>query len=437
MRGRIEQVEIRDLLESIEQSLKSIETMRDEIAEQFDRRPGRRQEDRDRPADRVAACRSNLERQRLLFNTVVDQLKQAKLVGDFSSIRSEIIEPANALPAAGPAAGVLDAGHGPDRRRRPGRGLPRWSSDLLDPRIRSLEEMRRVIRFPVLGQVPQLADSAGRRGEPGRPDQPRACPDRPSAEAFKVVRANLDRSRRNQDVRVILVTSPRPGEGKTTVASNLAICLAQAGRRVLLVDADLRRPDAARDPRPPARARARPDPPRRHVARPGRADDRGQEPRRRHQRPGDAQPGRAALVAAACTSSSPRSARTTTRSSSTRRRSSRSPTRRSSGPWSTGSCSSSASRRPSETTRPGPWRLLKGLGTPVLGGLINGIGPEPDPRPWVPSERGGGVTDRYVREIRIDSQLIFVPGADYRDRPPAMDASPLHPPTGRDRRTRS
>src|SRR5262249_54020637 len=67
-------------------------------------------------------------------------------------------------------------------------------------------------------------------------------PRSPTAESFKVVRANLDLSRRNQGVRVVLVTGPRSGEGKSTVASNLAVCMAQVGRRVLLVDADLRRP---------------------------------------------------------------------------------------------------------------------------------------------------------------------------------------------------
>jgi Mrp family chromosome partitioning ATPase len=55
--------------------------------------------------------------------------------------------------------------------------------------------------------------------------------------------------------------------------------------------------------------------------------------------------------------------------------------------------------------------ILKGLGTPILGGLINGVGPEPDPRPWLPFKRGSERPERYPREIRIDSQLIFVPGA--------------------------
>jgi capsular exopolysaccharide synthesis family protein len=70
--------------------------------------------------------------------------------------------------------------------------------------------------------------------------------------------------------------------------------------------------------------------------------------------------------------------------------------------------------------------ILKGLGTPVLGGLINGIGPEPDPRAWIRYERDERKPDRSFREIRIDSQLIFVPRADYGPSPGVV-ARPLGP----------
>src|SRR5262249_57140889 len=99
---------------------------------------------------------------------------------------------------------------------------------LLDPRIRSLAEMRQVIHFPFLGQVPQLPDSPVSGARPvGLVSH--VLPRSPSAEAFKVVRANVDRSRRTQGVRVVLVTSARPGEGKSTVAGSLAICRAHGG----------------------------------------------------------------------------------------------------------------------------------------------------------------------------------------------------------------
>lgn len=66
------------------------------------------------------------------------------------------------------------------------------------------------------------------------------------AEAFRRVRNNVDLCRLDLHARVILVTSPMPGDGKSVTASNLAISLAQAGWRVLLIDADIRTPSLGR-----------------------------------------------------------------------------------------------------------------------------------------------------------------------------------------------
>jgi capsular exopolysaccharide synthesis family protein len=246
-RSRHEQFEINDMLQSIEQTLKSIETMRGQIAEQFDREVAVA-----KSTEIALLTESNLknavERQRLLFNTVVDQLKQAKLAGDFSGTWSETIEQANTLPkpvrpikplilgvalAAGLILGVTAA----------------VLADLLDPRIRSQGELRRVVGVPVIGRIPRQTEAAdqgpGRAAEAGPGLAGLVChawPRSPAAEAYQVARASLDLACRDRDVRLILVTSARGGEGRTSVASNLAICLAQAGRRVLLVDADFRRP---------------------------------------------------------------------------------------------------------------------------------------------------------------------------------------------------
>jgi capsular exopolysaccharide synthesis family protein len=62
------------------------------------------------------------------------------------------------------------------------------------------------------------------------------------AEAFRAIRTNVLFSSADEGCRSLVVTSTRPGEGKTLVAANLAIALAQSGQRVLLFDADLRKP---------------------------------------------------------------------------------------------------------------------------------------------------------------------------------------------------
>ena len=62
------------------------------------------------------------------------------------------------------------------------------------------------------------------------------------SEAYRALRANLDFAAPDEPVRTLLVTSAMPNEGKTVTAANLAVVLAQAGRRVILVDADLRKP---------------------------------------------------------------------------------------------------------------------------------------------------------------------------------------------------
>lgn len=67
-------------------------------------------------------------------------------------------------------------------------------------------------------------------------------PKSPSAEAYRTLRTNIQFSNVDGNLQTICVTSSGPGEGKTTTATNLVETFAQAGNRVLIIDADLRRP---------------------------------------------------------------------------------------------------------------------------------------------------------------------------------------------------
>ena len=117
--------------------------------------------------------------------------------------------------------------------------------DRLDRRIRSLNELRQVTGLSLVGQVALMPeDQAGVPGSFGMICH--AMPRSIWAEAYRGVRTNIDFLRRDSHLQVLLVTSAYAGEGKTTSASNLAISFAAAGRKVLLIDADLRRPSLDR-----------------------------------------------------------------------------------------------------------------------------------------------------------------------------------------------
>lgn len=112
--------------------------------------------------------------------------------------------------------------------------------EMLDKSVRTSQDIVRHLQIAMLGAVPDVDDEEIPidRVETVTLDVPRSM----VAEAFRRIRTNLQFSAPAANQRSILVTSPRPEDGKTTVAANLAIVAAQTGRRILLVDANFRRP---------------------------------------------------------------------------------------------------------------------------------------------------------------------------------------------------
>ncbi|HEX6579552.1 MAG TPA: polysaccharide biosynthesis tyrosine autokinase [Actinomycetota bacterium] len=108
----------------------------------------------------------------------------------------------------------------------------------MQDRIETPATLRNVLRAPTLGAIP---DSQLLRGDLPRLvtiDERRSSP----AEAYRALRANVLAAARDAKARTILVTSALEGEGKTTTAVNLAVALAQVGKSVVLISADLRFP---------------------------------------------------------------------------------------------------------------------------------------------------------------------------------------------------
>ncbi len=128
--------------------------------------------------------------------------------------------------------------------------------EYLDDRIRTPQDLHSVLDTPILGTIARLPGSPTRRGRKAKGQDPDEAdesiinerlivatqPRHPVAESYRRLRTNLRFSGVNEPLRAMLVTSAAPSEGKTTTASNLAIAMAQAGSRVIIMDADLRKP---------------------------------------------------------------------------------------------------------------------------------------------------------------------------------------------------
>ena len=106
--------------------------------------------------------------------------------------------------------------------------------EYLDNRIKSPQELRATLSVPFLGMVPAVPDQHQALITEGVPAN--------FAESIRSIRTNVLFSSAEEGAHIVVITSAGPGEGKSVVSSNLAVSLAQAGQRVLLIDADMRRP---------------------------------------------------------------------------------------------------------------------------------------------------------------------------------------------------
>jgi non-specific protein-tyrosine kinase len=112
--------------------------------------------------------------------------------------------------------------------------------EYLDDSLTSSDDVQEVTGLPTLGVVPVMSGDR-KRSEIYRLET-LLSPRSPVAETYRVLRTNIEFASVDSPLRTLLVTSALPQEGKTTTAGNLAIVFAQGGSRVLLVDADLRKP---------------------------------------------------------------------------------------------------------------------------------------------------------------------------------------------------
>jgi len=200
----------------------------------------------------LAQLQADVDMTRGLQKEVLNQLQELDLVKESDVVEAQVLMPPSSgslTPLSKPIVVFFFAGM---LGMVAGGGLA-LLAEALDRRFRSPDELRRWLHLPVLGHIPYRRMRRADRRKAGRNKD--ACdpllvtyhdPDSAHAEAYRGVRASLLYRVAADGARLIQIAGPHMGEGKSSLAANLAISMAQSEKHVLLVDADLRRPTLSR-----------------------------------------------------------------------------------------------------------------------------------------------------------------------------------------------
>ena len=186
--------------------------------------------------------RAGVERLRSMYDALVERISQLDLLKDADGVRVAELVPAGPGSAT-PDQLVRSLALGGVLGLAVAFGLA-YLLESADGSFKDPEELREAFGLPLLGHIPEMPGRAMRGVKGSRYDGSLLTVHRPKgrlAESFRAVRAGVLFSGRD-GIRVIQVTSPDPGDGKSTLAANLAVSLARSGKSTVLVDADLRRP---------------------------------------------------------------------------------------------------------------------------------------------------------------------------------------------------
>ena len=192
--------------------------------------------------------RNDIERTQLVFENVINRLNEISLVdNDPSGVKAKVISPPGIGEQVEPNLPVILA-------LALGLGMvigiaTAYGVEMADQRFRSPEDLRAQLELPIVGHIPLIRPRKSRepRSSPEWALDKRLCtvhqPESRASEAYRAIRTALYfGTRAGTGNRIVQITSPTPSDGKTTLSANLAVTAANSGKRVLLLEADFRRP---------------------------------------------------------------------------------------------------------------------------------------------------------------------------------------------------
>jgi capsular exopolysaccharide synthesis family protein len=188
--------------------------------------------------------RNDIARTQQLFDRLLKSLDEIKLVENSAGYNFSVLAPAGpgmkiapSIPKVFAISSILGM--------IVGAGLG-YLVELTDKSFRSPVEISQSLHLPVVGNVPIMVADESVVADVNHGLDPVLCtvhqPRTHASEAYRTVRTAIYFNARSEKHQVIQITSPRPGDGKSTLAANLAITIAQSGKSTLLLDADFRRP---------------------------------------------------------------------------------------------------------------------------------------------------------------------------------------------------
>jgi len=186
------------------------------------------------PADstRVAALSRAVDLKQEVYTALLQQYERTRVAEELRTNALSIVEPATLPQEPSKPNWMTNLILGGLVGLVAGAGLA-FLFERLDTRVQSTDEIEEITALPTLGRIPYV-----RRG----PAHVFLGDSIPAQEAYHRLQAKLEARVQADSLRSILITSPEPGEGKSAIVANLAQALANAGRRVVVVDANLRRP---------------------------------------------------------------------------------------------------------------------------------------------------------------------------------------------------